>query len=82
MNIELLRIWADRRKTILFVTHDIAEAVFLADRVVVLSPRPGRIEDIFFIDLPRPRAAQIIGDPKFVEFVLRIQRLLGLGPNH
>jgi NitT/TauT family transport system ATP-binding protein len=81
MNIELLRIWADRRKTILFVTHDIAEAVFLADRVIVLSPRPGRIEDIFIIDLPRPRTAQIIGDPKFGELVLRIQRLLGLDSN-
>jgi hypothetical protein len=48
----------------------------------VLTPRPGRIEDIFFIDLPRPRAAQIIGDPKFGKLVLRIQRLLGIGPNH
>jgi NitT/TauT family transport system ATP-binding protein len=82
MNLELLRIWSERRKTILFVTHDIAEAVFLADRVIVLSPRPGRIEEMFVIDLPRPRSVQIIGNPRFGELVLRIQQLLGLGSNH
>jgi NitT/TauT family transport system ATP-binding protein len=79
MNLELLRIWAERRKTILFVTHDIAEAVFLADRVIVLSPRPGRIEDTYAIDLPRPRSTRIVGDPRFAALVLQIQKSLGLG---
>lgn len=79
MNVELLRIWAERRKTILFITHDIAEAVFMADRVIVLSPRPGRIEAEFKIDLPRPRTPDIIGDPRFAKLSLEIQRSLGLG---
>lgn len=52
---DLIRIWQRRRKTVVFVTHDVGEAVFLADRVVLLSPRPGRIAETFAIDLPRPR---------------------------
>ncbi|MGO4712095.1 ABC transporter ATP-binding protein [Bradyrhizobium sp. 2TAF24] len=52
---DLIRIWQQRRKTIVFVTHDVGEAVFLADRIVLLSPRPGRIADIVTLDLPRPR---------------------------
>ncbi|MGO4842637.1 ABC transporter ATP-binding protein, partial [Rhizobiaceae sp. 2RAB30] len=52
---DLIRIWQQRRKTVVFVTHDVGEAVFLADRVVLLSPRPGRIAETFAIDLPRPR---------------------------
>jgi len=53
--IDLQRIWSERRKTIVFVTHDVREAVCLADRVVLLSPRPGRVRQTFTIDLPRPR---------------------------
>jgi NitT/TauT family transport system ATP-binding protein len=55
MHLDLLAIWEARRPTIVFVTHDIAEAVFLADRVVLLSPRPGTIREVFEVPLPRPR---------------------------
>jgi NitT/TauT family transport system ATP-binding protein len=56
LSLELQRIWSDDRKTIVFVTHSIEEAVLLADRVVVMTPRPGRVERIVPVDLPRPRS--------------------------
>ena len=62
---ELLRVWQATGTTILFVTHDVREAVFLSDRVLVLSPRPGRIVAEVTIDLPRPRDAAVITDPRF-----------------
>jgi len=55
MQSELLRIWEEKRKTVVFVTHSVDEAIYLADRIVIMSARPGRIKDIIEISLPRPR---------------------------
>ena len=65
MNLELQRIWQQTRCTIVLVTHSISEAVFLADRIVLLSPRPGRIDHIVEIGFPRPRSVAIQADPAF-----------------
>jgi len=73
MNLELQRIWLERKKTVLFITHSIAEAVFLADRVFVMTPRPGRIMDDVPIDLARPRNLDIMNTPAFGEYVKRIR---------
>ena len=67
MQVELLRIWSATRKTALFVTHDIVEAVFLADRVIVFSARPGRVKLSLPIDLPRPRDLRMKHHARFVE---------------
>ncbi len=75
MNAELQRIWLETRNTVVFVTHGIAEAVFLADRVVVFSPRPGRIADIIDIDLPRPRPLAVRETPEFGRHTQRIRAL-------
>ncbi len=76
MGAELLRIWQDRRKTVLFVTHSISEAVFLSDRVVVMTPRPGRISEVIRIDLPRPRDLRVRALPRFGEYELRVRELI------
>lgn len=68
MSAELLRVWNQTQKTILFVTHSIDEAVLLSDRVVVLTPRPGRIGLIVDINLPRPRTIDVRYDPEFIEY--------------
>jgi NitT/TauT family transport system ATP-binding protein len=62
---ELLRIWSETRKTVLFVTHSLNEAVYLADRVVVLSARPGRVVDDVAVDLPRPRSFAMSSSERF-----------------
>jgi NitT/TauT family transport system ATP-binding protein len=79
MNAELQRIWTERRKTVLFITHSIAEAVFLSDRVLVMTPRPGRIMDDLRIDLPRPRTLDMMNTPEFGFYVRRIRNALGSG---
>jgi NitT/TauT family transport system ATP-binding protein len=66
MSLELLRIWEQERKTVLFVTHGIDEAVYLADRVVVMSGRPGRVKEMIQVNLARPRSLAIKDDPDFV----------------
>jgi NitT/TauT family transport system ATP-binding protein len=75
LNEDLLSYRREARKTVLFVTHSIPEAVFLSDRIFVMSPRPGRIEDIIEIDLPTPRRLTIRETPKFAEYVGRIIRI-------
>ena len=76
MQEELLAIWERTRKTILYVTHNIQEAVFMADRVIVLSRRPGRVLDEIPIALPRPRTEAMAGDPTFVQAAERIWTLI------
>jgi NitT/TauT family transport system ATP-binding protein len=78
MNLELLRIWQGSKKTCLLITHSIGEAVFLADRVIVMTPRPGKVDSIIDIDFPRPRTADMRLDPKFIEYVRHIQERIGL----
>ncbi len=75
MNLEILRIWNATRKTIFFITHSIPEAVFLADRIVVLSARPGRIIDETEVTLPRPRTIDQMATPEFGERTARLRRL-------
>jgi len=78
MNLELQRIWGGARKTVVFITHSIPEAVFLGDRVVVMTPRPGKIAEIVKIDLPRPRTTTMRDDPKFIGYVRKIRERLGV----
>ena len=79
LNLELLRIWEASGSTIVFVTHSIAEAVFLSTRVAVMSPRPGRISNVIPIDLPQPRTAATREEPRFFELVTQVREALHLG---
>jgi NitT/TauT family transport system ATP-binding protein len=74
MNLELQRIWSESGKTVLLITHSIPEAVFLADRVFVMSPRPGRILDEVHTGFPRPRGLEIMSTPAFGDAVMRIRK--------
>ena len=79
LNMELLRIWEASGSTIVFVTHSIAEAVFLSTRVVVMSARPGRISDVVSIDLPQPRTGATREEPRYFELVTRVREALHMG---
>jgi NitT/TauT family transport system ATP-binding protein len=76
MRYELLRIWERSRKTVVFVTHSISEAIILSDAVAVMSPRPGRVRGIVEIALPRPRNEEIERTPEFLDYTDRLKRLL------
>ena len=79
MNLLIQKLWMETGKTIVFVTHNVIEAIFLADRVVVLTPRPGRLAHIFDIDLPRPRTIDQTFSPPFIEKVLEIKDTIMTG---
>ena len=76
MNAELLTIWAQTQKTIIFITHNIGEAVFLSDRVIAMSPRPGRVVEELTIELERPRTREVRYTREFNDYVVHLQRLL------
>jgi NitT/TauT family transport system ATP-binding protein len=76
MQVELLKIWAKARKTVLFITHQINEAIYLADRVAVMSARPGRVKDVFKVPFGRPRTLTLKRDPRFIELEDSVWRLI------
>jgi NitT/TauT family transport system ATP-binding protein len=77
MNMELMRVWSEEKKTVIFITHSIPEAVLLGDRVVVMSPRPGRISEIIDVDVGRPRTLQTMATPRFGEICDHIRTIFG-----
>jgi NitT/TauT family transport system ATP-binding protein len=79
LNLELLRIWQASLSTVIFVTHSISEAVFLSTRVVVMSPRPGRITGIVDVDLPQPRTTRTREEPRFAELIRAVRQTLRAG---
>jgi NitT/TauT family transport system ATP-binding protein len=78
LNLELLRLWNGTGKTVMFVTHNINEAIFLSDRVVVMTPRPGQVARVLEVDLPRPRGREVMKLPRFSEEVFEVRELLGV----
>ena len=79
MNLLLLRLWHETKKTIVFVTHNVSEAIFLADRVVVMTARPGRLARIFDIDLPRPRTIEMHFESDFIVKIQEIKAVVETG---
>jgi NitT/TauT family transport system ATP-binding protein len=77
LNLELLRMWQAGGQTVVFVTHDITEAVFLADRVLLLSRRPGTIAHTFAVSLPRPRTLEMRFSPQFTELCRTVHQAMG-----
>jgi len=77
MAMELQRIWMATRKSIIFITHSIPEAVFLSDRVIILSARPGRVMEEVTVDLPRPRGIDTMADKVFSELCNRLRNVFG-----
>jgi NitT/TauT family transport system ATP-binding protein len=75
MNLDLETIWEESRKTLIFVTHSVPEAVFLSDRIVILSPRPGRIVETIHVDLPRPRRLSLRDTPEFSQYNRHIREI-------
>jgi NitT/TauT family transport system ATP-binding protein len=82
MNLLLLRLWGETGKTIVFVTHNISEAIFLADRVLVMTPRPGRLARVFDIRLPRPRTLEMTFEPEFITLIQEIKQTVESGGHH
>ena len=82
LNQQLLELWARTKKTIIFVTHSIPEAVFLSTRIVVMSPRPGRIIDVIDVDLPSQRALEIRETPAFLKIAHRVREGLKAGHSY
>jgi len=78
MNLELQRIWMEKKKTVFFITHSIPEAVFLADRLLVMTPRPGRIVDDLRLRMPRPRSLDLMTTPEFGEHTRHIRGLFNV----
>jgi NitT/TauT family transport system ATP-binding protein len=76
LNLELLRIWQVTGRTIVFVTHNIPEAVLLSDRIVVMTPRPGKVREVIDVDLARPRCLSLMGEPRFGKIADHIRTLL------
>jgi NitT/TauT family transport system ATP-binding protein len=76
LNMELLNIWSQTGTTIVFVTHSIPEAVFLSDRVVIMTPRPGRVEHVVQVDLPRPRESEIRQNERFFHLIAEVRSRL------
>jgi len=82
LNLELLSIWEQTGNSVVFVTHSISEAVFLSSRVVVMSPRPGRIAGVVEIDLPHPRTVDTREASRFFELVTEVRELLRMRGEH